>query len=87
MAKTRRGHRTQHTTHAQTRYTRVHVTISGRTPLSTVDYTEQKQETSLAAGVLAPAPTLVYRNSAPVSEVGHFEVIFFKTAETDKKKQ
>lgn len=85
MVKTRRGHRTQHTTRTDTCYTRVHVTISGRTPLSTVDYTKQKQETSLAAGV--PAPTLVYRNFTPVSEAGHFEVIFFKTAETDKKKQ
>lgn len=84
MAKTRRGHRTQHTTYAQTRYTRVHVTISRRTPLHSGLH---QTEAGNIAGSRVPAPTLVYRNSTPMSEAGHFEVIFFKTAETDKKKQ
>lgn len=62
------------------------MTISGRKPLSTVDYAKQKQETLLAA--LVPCACLSLHRNHAVSELGHFEVnIFVKTAETDKKKQ
>lgn len=71
---------TQHTTHAQTCYTRVHVTISGEHPLQwTTPNRSRKHRWQQGA-----CAHLGLQSSTPVSEAGHFEVSFFKTAETDK---